>query len=542
MVKQKSSLLIMVAIFLLIAGVIAAIVVVNLNFSSFRQENTKYKNINIKLPGDNKERNLKIPAHYPARLYNTQCPKGLCPMLGKGYDTRGINLNDATKIPPGKQVFIASKLNLLTNQKCFIYDKLGTVKHDSTTTKDTSETIKHFANETSASINLPIDTVLIKATADATTKQDSSKSSDIQTASIKFESQDGQVEFVDSDTCRTNNINPSLVKDFFNLPINIQNPDSITSWVKYEQFFKKWGTHVVVKIIFGSRMEVWDSMTGNTSDITNTLLAKVCASIVRKKPPPAAAPDAVVTTPPPDSNLSIQACNTTTKTDQEKASKLDTKHSVIVLGGEKTARNRLATFKDMATDGANVTAFLDSSEDANQASGYFFTPIWEIITNVFASKCNTDKKFCDTNNQISQRITNMKFSFVFKAIDCPTLRSSDGTIYQQIRSIPSEDGGPTTYGCWSKGLGCTNDSGCKYSWTWGTCYALGPNVFQQDKEYKMSYDTNNPQYRSKPRTDFYGDWSWSDAVRNTCKYKGGCKCIGPKGSLLQDRFIWKQED
>ena len=560
-----------------VVGLLLVLLIVSLGFvfldkSTFKQpqQNVKFKNIQYKDPATNKIRALKIPAHYPERLYKVQCPKGICPMLGRGYDLRKINLKDPTKIPAGKQVFLSTKMNILTNPNCFEYN-IGTQSLDvnSTLSKNTTDTIKNITAEFSANASLPIDTMIAKATVDATTSSNSLKSTNIQTASLSISSVDGDVTFLDETNrkCRSSALNTYIINDFYKLYYSaVQDPGLESSWNEFENFFKRWGTHIVVKVVYGSKIEVWNSLEGVNTDISKQIKTKACMSLESNKKPlegfqyqgaPAApvaakpvvpdAPDGPVSPAEPkpalkQEDISLSTCAGITNEDRRKSSSLNTQDKKYIVGGGRKQRNALVNFVDMNTNGSDAIAFLNSSEDGNTAIGYRFEPIWDVMYSILATKCeNGEDPYCDGNKGVTQRCINLQFAFMREAIACPMEKTDKGVIYQEIQAR-WQPGGFYLYGCYQRNTGCNTNSECKY-WN-ARCYAMGNEMFERGPEYNVEYSnpTDKKQYRSQIRGA--DNWkSYSDASSNTCQYKAGtgCLCKSGYGSVLPNRFIWTQK-
>lgn len=481
---------------------------------------------------------------YPDKLTNIQCPGGVCGILGKGYDLRQLNIKSPENFPPGKEIFLNSALNITNNNKCFQYNPINKLSTSENTTSTVSELVSNMSNQTTGSLGLPIDFATFRATADATVKQSISVNTDLKTASIDIKNEDGSIEFLDSGDCRTKNINPLLLYDFMNLPVTVDQPNNNISWSAYTSFFQKWGTHVATKIIFGSKIEIWESIISNDTSITKYLGAKACLDANITIPTLAKAANMkfygtttqdcpCATTPKPDVNINF--CNNYTSDDLSKAKNLNSNSNLIVMGGNKDARNKLYNKKVGTASQEDILAFLSSSSDSNQGIGFVFEPLWKLISLILLSKCyNGENKYCDTNNTLTQRLINMEASYIFNTIDCRKKTTTNNIVYQDFVGL--KVGNITKYKCWAGKEGCRTSDDCRYNWGKAGCISYGPSALQQGELYPFSQNPT-PQYKTTIKLQDDGKGLF-DGINKSCKGPVPCKCTSYDG--LPDRYIWEQ--
>lgn len=492
---------------------------------------------------------------YPSKLITNQCPSGRCPVLGKGFDLRTLDVNSPSKFPPGKEVFSTDKMNIINNSKCFNYVSIDSLTNSDSTVHNVQELVSKMANETTGSLGFPIDFATFKATADATVKQNLTASTDLQASSLNIKSEDGSIEFMEYGKCRTESLNPLLITDFMSLPTKITEPSSVTAWSFYNSFFSRWGTHVATKVIFGSKIEIWNSIISKDTNITKYLGVKNCLDTNVALPPvlPAKAifyavssdpvcdcsntttPNPSTTKPPAVINLS--ACNNFTQEDINTARNLDSKSNSFIAGGSSALRNQLFDKKIGSIPREDIIAFLESSPQSNQGIGFVFEPLWKLIPSIFLARCyGGETRFCDNSNyDIAQRLVNMEAAFIFNTIGCAKLTTNNGIIYQDFVGIKS---GPITrYKCWAAGEGCKNsDSDCHYSWGRAGCVTYGNSALEKGDVFPLS-SPDNIQYRTKVRAD-PDSAGLNVGINKVCVGPVPCKCKGQTG--LQDRYIWEQ--
>lgn len=500
-----------------------------------------------------------LSSSFPSRLTTLQCPNGVCPVLGKGFDLRSLNINAPSSFPPGKEVFTTDKINIVNNSKCFNYVPIDSLSTSESSVHNVQELVNKFANQTTGSLGFPVDFASFKTTADATVNQSITASTDLQAASLTIKNEDGSIEFMEYGNCRTESLNPLLISDFFSLPLTIIDPSNVTSWSTYNSFFSRWGSHVATKVIFGSKIELWNSIISKDTNITKYLGIKNCLDVnvnlpvalpakavfyaastdsTESAPCDCSNPTAVTTTTttkPPTLNLS--SCNNYTQDEINTSRNLDSKSTSFIIGGSAANRNQIFDKKVGSIPREDIIAFLESSPDSNQGIGFVFEPLWKIIPSIFMAKCYTGfPKFCeDSNYGIIQRLVNMEAAFIFNTIGCSKLVTNNGVEYQKFMGVKS---GPVTrYKCWAAGEGCKNsDSDCHYSWGRAGCVTYGNSALEKGEKFPMS-SPDNIQYRTKVRetADTAG---LNVGINKVCVGPVPCKCKGVTG--LADRYIWEQ--
>lgn len=309
------------------------------------------------------------------------------------------------------------------------------------------------------------------------------------------------------------------MSDFKRLPTEIDKPELSISWQPFYFFLNKWGSHLMSQITFGSKLETWESILDDSSGKSKSLEAKICLGI-----------DGPV---PSLVGIGAELCSQFSKEKREAARDITSNSNTVIVGGNERTRNNLIS------DGINnitLKQFLDSSSESDQAISYSFTPIWEIILQVYQyNSCVrniTTGKYDSPDCLDLQRCLNLEAAYGFLSVKCNKLTSTNGEVYQEFRET-GEAGGLNAYGCWNKKEGCTHTStDCHFSGT--GCKAYGPSAFDKGKEIGNNFRTNiRGSAEGKIR----------DGINNSCYFSlKGCRCDKNWTGELRDRNIWDQGD
>ena len=466
-----------------------------------------------KLQAITKTPGRKLPTIPPVNPLKNQCPGGECPGLGKGFYLSKLNLSNPSELLSGTDVF----LNVTSKNKCQKFKKGSKILKTIVTTNNTEELISVISNENNIKGTLPLKIISVKATLLFNTKYDINKHNNIKTSRFIIMDETDIVTFENNDTCRRSNTNSEFISDFKRLPVKITKPEINSEWQPFYRFLNKWGSHIMTQIIFGSKIERWESCLDAGNISKNELEAKACLEFSG-----------------PTSDITADMCSKYTKDEKEKSKSIETNRNTIILGG--TRKTRESFILKGITD-ENIKAFLDSSDKSDQAIGHNFTPIWEIYQQVSTTDgCLSD---VDKGNPLSeeckdlQRCLNLEAAYAYQTVDCELLKTPNDIIYQSfqaVRDIPSVN----TYKCVAAKEGCTDTSSdCHLSKS--GCKAYGPSAFVKGDNYFGNL------YKTKIKGSKEGS-TW-DGINNSCNFSGAqCKCDKMWSGGLPERILWDQGD
>lgn len=426
------------------------------------------------------------------------CPGGICAGLGEAFNLRKINaINDPKVLLNGRVIF--NDTNIGT---CAAYSSGGKSNRSLVTTSDTRDLVSTVSNSINIDGSFSVKAATVKPSITATTGYDVTQHSDIKSSYLDLLVESGNVYFLNNNACRNESaVNKVFLADFRKLPINISNPSIPGSWVQFNSFFDNWGTHIITQLTYGSRLQQWESTLGSSNEIDRTLAIKACAQIEGT-----------------GKSFTANACES--YTDEEKRNALASKSNsnVIIIGGSENTREALQS--EITSE--SLDAFLQSSNESNQAVGVQFTPIWDVLKNYLLD--STDL----------QRALNLEAAFAFDATNCTHLENN-GIIYQEFRG--NTDNNITTYSCFAKKTGCTNDGDCHYSGGRAGCQSYGPSAFIQGTQFG---DVSEGKFRTSVQGIKSG--GIYDGINNSCNYHAfkGCQCDKNWSGGLPDRSLWEQ--
>ena len=272
------------------------------------------------------------------------------------------------------------------------------------------------------------------------------------------------------------------------------------------------------QITFGSKIELWEIEDKENIYSVNVLEAKLCATI-----------DGII---PSATSPLFSLCSKYNEKQREDSLKSQTKQTNVYIGGTETTRD---AFIESGNTKENISNFIKSSNQSNQAISYGFTPIWEVIQSIENLKCiekinDGEIKSLECDN--IQRCLNLEASFGYQASLCDKKVTADGIVYQEF--VEEKSGVLKSYKCWNKKEGCNKDTDCNL--TFGGCKAYGSSALE-----KGAFLGQN-EFKTKIRGHVNKDSSYN-GINNSCNFNllsGGCKCNDRWIGNLNDRYVWDQ--
>lgn len=495
-------------------------------FTDFLDQNPVFKKIYKPLDSIQPQREPKLdntnPEQWDPKKY--ACPRGYCPGLGQLFDLTVVNgLNDPLALQGGKMIF--KNIDLDT---CSQVSNNGPTSRIMRNAKSTSEIMDKVASEMKVSGDIPTQAASIKASVQANTGSDIHNTSDIQTAYMDIYMSAGTVSYNKSGYCMgIDNLEEDFISDFKSLPYIIGNPENTADWSKYTSFLHSWGTHVLTKITYGSRLQQWESMESTSTDTLDTLQAKSCAEV-----------EGII---PGKDSYSVSACASYDESKRRQASSAKTDSQRIVIGGSEEDRRMFTAGGPITLE--TINTFLSHNNLADQGIIFEFTPIWEILSTIYSSSC-AEEAFAgkSTTDKLSpgcqdfQRVLNIHAAFGFIAVDCEYKVATNGAEYQKFKLDSVSQSGLSTYQCWAAKTGCVHNSDCHHD-GYATCYCHGPSCFEQGSAVG---DPSSGIYKRKPKGDASG--SYDSGVNQSCSgylYFSDCTCDDKWSGGLPAGPIWR---
>jgi len=389
------------------------------------------------------------------------------------------------------------------------------------TSRKTSDLVKKVANTFGISGSAPVQGVVLATTLSATTGYDTTNTFNIQTVYQDIKQISGIVTLERNSVCTERmRLDDDVRRDFENLPVVVAEPDKENSWLAYNNFLGKYGSHIITKIQYGSRFIYSESTTDESEDLVKNLEIKTCISANKDL---------------------VEVCNKYTEEEIKKASKFNSNARRFVVGGSAATNRKLFVAEPTAENyGQLLQDFLKAGEQSHEPVDVTFVPIWEFLRNSIPVRQEGPEETRDGEVlALAQRCVNLEAAFVMTALQCVERVTANGIAYKRFQLEANNPGKLRTYECWNKKTGCNEDDDCHYSWR-GGCRAGGRSALDLSPVPTGNPEDNN--YESVVRTEVRGDIA--EGINNSCKFSGRnfkCYCDRDWPSNAPDRSVWKSE-
>ena len=137
-----------------------------------------------------------------------------------------------------------------------------------------------------------------------------------------------------------------------------------SSWIKYDDFLKTYGTHLVTKVHYGARITQWTFAKFTDGYSEHQLNVRSCADF--------AGPTEV-------GKLDLKACFGITTETAKQSLHYEMSYNLDILGGTDATRNALRSNRTKDT----INKFLNEGREANTPIDYRYEPIWDILMTKF---------------------------------------------------------------------------------------------------------------------------------------------------------------
>jgi hypothetical protein len=300
--------------------------------------------------------------------------------------------------------------------------------------------------------------------------------------------------------------------------IRDENVGQQSEWDPYESYLQHHGSHILIRLQYGSRFQRWESSSASTANILNVLKAKACAGVEGKN----------ATT----QGWSVQGCADYSNEQRRKAESIESEWRQIAMGG--TEATRVALTQEVTKD--RIDAFIAAGSQGDRPIRFGFKPVWELWTQIYTPLCKQKgSKDCDN----LQRANNLKIAYEGRlAIGCPQETSNNGLIYQSMDLAGKPSAlGIQNYGCFAERTGCRSNNDCRKGGVFGVCYCYGASCFDQGAGIA---GTN--LFRTAIRANEQG--KYTQGVNNSCRFSPGrnstCGCNTTWSGGLPRRDLFRQ--
>jgi len=375
---------------------------------------------------------------------------------------------------------------------------------------DTAKYVGSLNTSTDANASFTGATFSAKATANATTGEDVTKTSNLKVAEANYNHYSGNVQF--DKRCYTKTLlDPVFAARFEELPtFNGLKKDvvmNLADYAKYEKFLNDYGSHVAESVDIGHRFNQLRSTASNSSDIARTLEVQACLDVNASF----AAGDA-----------SGGGCTNISQAERNTAASTSSNKTRRVWGGDPNLTPRISN-PGYAPTQDEIEQFIASPPMYDDAIDFHFEPIWNVLGIIYGN----EKKALQAQRAPAHilRLTddNLQRCNTLQAVYEMVLAgkckdtTSAGMIKPKVYSVQS-DGLNPKYGCWLRHDGAGSESDCKWSGTKSCAVCDGSGCFVSE--------------HGMPKK-----WTWNDGgcfsgANNGCK--GPCNIFTQQCNIAGD--------
>ena len=282
-------------------------------------------------------------------------------------------------------------------------------------------------------------------------------------------------------------LDQTFLADFQNLPTNIPSPWESGSWIQYDAFLKKHGSHVVTSITYGASISQMAFADTSDSYSERDFQVKSCLAL--------AGPTDV-------GKLNVSICSGIDKSEITRVSSMSISDNLVVRGGTDETRNQLILERSAEL----IDKFMNEATTTNTPIKYSFTSVWDLLQGAFVG----------INQANFIRAVNLEYYFLgYLNYGCD-YRTTGGQDLQLFNFTSGANAGTPQYQCTIAPKGCHSDNDCHYKPIWCSCKGASCIAL-----YEVPLDTGSTKTVAQANTD--SDWGWQG-----CDWKKGAagfKCI-----------------
>ncbi|XP_068755067.1 DELTA-alicitoxin-Pse2b-like [Montipora capricornis] len=265
---------------------------------------------------------------------------------------------------------------------------------------------------------------------------------------------------------KTSTLTKRLLRDFESLPTHFEKPWRKNSWKGYDDFLKTFGSHVITSIKLGSSIKQTAFAKSSQSYSQRDFQVKSCVSL--------AGPTSV-------GKVGVKACANFSKSEISKATRMNTKNTLIVRGGTKETRNALLYYRTKD----QITKLLNEADQTDAAVEHSFRPIWNILQSRYR---------IGSENYV--RAVNLQYYYLgYLNYGCQ-FRGDEKIHAQAFSYTKSSNPSSPEFSCTLAKEGCHNDDDCykdgfKCTCTGATCVRHELEKQDTGVQKKIAYINRN---------------------------------------------------
>ena len=279
-------------------------------------------------------------------------------------------------------------------------------------------------------------------------------------------------------------------------------------WSAYENFFEKYGSYVLTGIEYGSVFDQWEYAAAATKYEQSQLSARACADVKQMR-------------------SSFDVCVGLSSKQIAEAETYNMKSRVHVRGGSVETRSAIL---DGSLYTSELGAFLKSACIADSPAVFKFSPVWELISELYP---------VNWYNQHKVAVNMAAYNLGVENIGCTT-QSTGGQwtrrIVQDFEVVQEKNPRKTRVKDWLCLFplqGCHNDDSCHIGGAGSICYCYGDHCIGSISRTDYTAAKGVVQSSKTGNTDVGANKSCTYRFGGNC----GCNDTGQSGSWrLSDHF------
>ena len=279
-----------------------------------------------------------------------------------------------------------------------------------------------------------------------------------------------QVCFLESVCISNSKLNTEFQRDFENLNTNIDHPWFESSWVDYEAFFTKYGSHFISEVGYGARFYQHAFSDARMEYTSRNLTVRACAAL--------AGPAGI-------GILKIEACEGINKQEIDSVSSLAIYTLLVIRGG--TAETRAELYKNRTVDG--IAKFMSEANATEMPIEYKFIPIWSLLQERYLGT----EHFSKARNIEAYYLGYGNYGCAYQQI----LNSTKFDCYQRFEYSPAATSHTPAYQCVIAPEGCHADTDC-HMHDAIQCACHGNSCI---RHYPITMDTGAVKMMARPNHD-----------------------------------------
>jgi hypothetical protein len=299
-------------------------------------------------------------------ILGNACPKGICPMLGKGfkYDEiqEFITPTGTKPLPAGRAIMSDTKLGSCAEMTPL--SVLPPSQRSFQQNKNTKSIVSSMATSIGLNGTYDQEAAIVGGSFNYMTGHDVQSTSDVNNVILTISAPTAGAQMLNTASCSDNNILQDVLDAVENLPV-------VFDAVKYRDFLDKYGSYVLTNIVFGAK--VYDTASTIDTDDTQTdnMEMALCAKVEGVSPSAA--------------GYSVDGCAKYTSQQKQDVKTNQMKMDRYVWGGTYATRNQLLTTSVINPN--DLCGFLNSATESDSAISYRFKPIWELLKAHYMPLC-----------------------------------------------------------------------------------------------------------------------------------------------------------